>query len=225
MGCHRGRSGHDPRFRMNRAAKPAHSLPPGIVLAGGRSRRMGGGDKALLPLGGQALLAYIVDRIRPQVSILALNANGDASRFVDQHLPVVADTIGGSRGPLAGILTGLEWAVATSPASTHVLTVPCDTPFLPRDLVARLMSAVPGHDLACAASCGRLHGTVGVWPVRMAGELRAALQAGTAAKVGDWLDRYRLAIVDFTDGGGPDPFLNINRREDLAAARRVLEDR
>jgi molybdenum cofactor guanylyltransferase len=182
-----------------------------MILAGGRSRRMGGGDKCLMLLAGRPVLAHVIDRIRPQVAGLALNANGDATRFAGFHLPVVADDEADFAGPLAGILAALDWA---EPSASSVLTVPADTPFLPRDLVARLAEAGAP---AFARSAGRVHPVVGLWPLAQRETLRRALREEGLRKVEDWTARLTPRMVDF-DTGARDPFFNINTPEDLAKA-------
>ena len=198
----------------------------GVLLAGGQSRRMGGGDKCLRPLAGRPILAHVIDRARPQVGPLVLNTNGDPARFASFGLPVAADVVGGFAGPLAGVLTGLDWAAAQAPDCTHVASFACDAPFLPTDLVARLSTALieQGADLACAASQGRSHPVFGLWPVRLAGDLRQSMIEDEVRKVDIWTARYRLATVDFpmveTPAGPLDPFFNANRPDDLAKAER-----
>ena len=195
----------------------------GVILAGGLSRRMGGGDKTLLEIGGRALLDHVIERARPQVSTLALNANGDGARFERFGLPVIADVVEGYAGPLAGVLTGLEWAAAEVPDCAWVATFASDAPFLPDDLVARLVAAVEreGADLACASSAGRHHPVFGLWPVALAGPLRHALIIEAVRKVDIWTARYSLAIADF-EATPHDPFFNANRPEDLAHAEALL---
>ena len=126
--------------------------PVGIILAGGQATRMGGGDKGLRHLGGQTLLGHVIDRLSPQVADMALNANGDPARFAALGMDVVADSIDGFAGPLAGVLAGLDWA-AERGADT-VVSVAADTPFFPCDLVPRLHLAAEGmaHPLALAAT-------------------------------------------------------------------------
>ncbi|HEV2547749.1 MAG TPA: molybdenum cofactor guanylyltransferase MobA [Stellaceae bacterium] len=193
----------------------------GVILAGGLSRRLGGGDKCLRLLAGRPILAHIIERLRPQVDALALNANGDPARFAGFHLPVVADSITGFAGPLAGILAGLDWAAGRSDI-THVATAAADAPFLPLDLVHRLRRAreAEGSDLAGARSAGRAHPVFGLWPVALRDELRAAVSGGVR-KVDQWTAHYRLAHVDFPDGP-PDPFFNVNQLEDLIEAERLF---
>ncbi len=195
----------------------------GVVLAGGLSRRMGGGDKALLDLGGRTILDHVIERARPQVAALALNANGDAQRFERFGLPVIADVVEGYAGPLAGVLTGLEWAAAEAPDCAWVASFASDAPFLPDDLVARLLAAVEqgGADMACAASAGRHHPVFGLWPVALAGDLRKAVIDEGVRKVDIWTARYGLAVADF-EAEPHDPFFNANRPEDLAEAEALL---
>jgi molybdopterin-guanine dinucleotide biosynthesis protein A len=200
-------------------------LTIGLLLAGGLSRRMGGGDKCLRPLGGKPVLAHIIERAKPQVAALVLNANGDPARFAAYGLPVVADTIEGFAGPLAGVLTGMEWAAANRPEAAWLATFATDAPFFPRDLVTRLHAAMvrAGADLACARSNGQDHPVFALWPVRLAAALRRAMEEGVR-KVDVWTARYKLAVAEFA--AAPfDPFFNANRPEDLAEAERLLRAR
>ncbi len=201
------------------------SLPStvGVLLAGGLSRRMGGGDKCLRPLGDKPVLAHIIARARPQVSALVLNANGDPARFAAFGLPVAADVIEGFAGPLAGVLTGMEWAAERRRDALWLATFATDAPFFPRDLVARLHAAVALEqaDMACARSAGQDHPVFGLWPVRLRAELRNAMEEGVR-KVDLWTARYKLAVAEFP--AEPfDPFFNANRPEDLAEAERLLK--
>ncbi len=195
----------------------------GVLLAGGRARRFGGGDKALATLGGETILARVVASARPQVRALALNANGDPERFAEYGLPVIADVIADYAGPLAGVLTGLEWAAEHAPECAWVASFATDAPFVPANLVTRLVAAVArdGAEMACAASGGRAHPVFGLWPVALAGELRHALTAEGMRKIDAWTARYRLAVAEF--GCDPvDPFFNLNRPEDLARAETLV---
>jgi len=199
----------------------------GLLLAGGQSRRMGGGDKALRLLAGQTLLDRVIDRMRPQVAALVLNANGDPARFARFGLPVVADSVADFAGPLAGVLAGLDWTAANRPDCTLVVSIATDAPFLPADLVARLIKGMnaQGAALACAASGGQPHPVIGLWPVRLRDELRHALIAEGIRKVDVWTARYPLATVAFPDEiGGVDPFFNANRPEDLDRAAALLAE-
>jgi molybdopterin-guanine dinucleotide biosynthesis protein A len=180
----------------------------------------------LRALAGKPILAYVITRVRPQVSPLLLNANGDPARFAGFGLPVVADVVGDFAGPLAGVLTGLEWAAAQAPESAWLASFATDAPFLPADLVARMADAVEaqGADMACAASNGRDHPVFGLWPLGLAGDLRRAMVEEGLRKVDLWTARYNLVSVDFplveTPAGALDPFFNTNRPEDLAEAAR-----
>ena len=191
----------------------------GVILAGGRSARMGGGDKALLSLGGRPLLARVVDRLRPQVRGLALNANGDPARFAAFGLPVVPDPVGGFAGPLAGILGGLRWAGGQAEPPAGIVTAAADTPFFPADLAARFAAAAGAGGPAIARSNGRLHPVFGYFPVDCADDLDAFLRRQASRKVNDWLDRVGFTAVDFPGGTEhADPFFNVNTPADLAAA-------
>ena len=195
----------------------------GVLLAGGQSRRMGGGDKCLRLLGDQTILEHVIDRIRPQVGPLILNANGDPERFRPYGLPVVTDVVDGFAGPLAGILTGLRWTEINAPQCDWMLSVPTDAPFVPKNLTTSLQreTSARGAQLACAVSRGRTHPVVGLWPVALADALEHALVGEDIRKIDRWTARYRLVEVVFDDTG-VDPFFNANRLEDLAIAERLL---
>lgn len=188
--------------------------PAAVILAGGQARRMGGGDKALLTLAGRPLLSHVLDRIEPQVAGLCLNANGEADRFARFGVPVVADSVEGFVGPLAGVLAGLDWAAQRG--HDHVVSVAADTPFFPPDLVPYLMMGLDDGPICLAVTGGHVHPTFGVWPVALRDDLRAALNGGTR-RVLDWTEKHGATTVAFpaTD---PDPFFNINTPDDLALA-------
>jgi molybdopterin-guanine dinucleotide biosynthesis protein A len=196
----------------------------GVLLAGGLARRMGGGDKPLRLLAGRPLLDRVIERMRPQVAGLVLNANGDPARFAAYGLPVVEDSIPDFAGPLAGILAGLDWAAANRPGCAMIVSVATDAPFLPTDLAARLLAGLEreGADLACATSGVQAHPVIGLWPVRLRDELRRALVGEGIRKVDVWTARYRLATVAFADQPF-DPFFNANRPEDLDRAAELLD--
>lgn len=184
---------------------------------------MGGGDKCLRSLGGQPILARVIARARPQVGPLVLNANGDPARFAAFGLPVAPDPVEEFAGPLAGILAGLLWTRAHHPGVAWLASFPTDVPFFPADLVARLMVArtAQNADLACAESGGRVQPVFGLWPVALADVLHRDLADGSARKVDAWTARRRLATVAYPVEPF-DPFLNINRPEDEAAAERLI---
>jgi molybdenum cofactor guanylyltransferase len=195
----------------------------GLLLAGGQSRRMGGGDKALRLIGGVPLLDRVIERMRPQVETLVLNANGDPARFAGFGLPVVPDSVPDYAGPLAGVLAGLDWTAEHRPDCAYVVSVATDAPFLPRDLVSRLVRGMENSaaDLACAASGGQPHPVIGLWPVRLREDLRRAVADETIRKVDVWTARHRLTIVPFPSEP-LDPFFNANRPEDLTTAAALL---
>ncbi|MBI3516741.1 MAG: molybdenum cofactor guanylyltransferase MobA [Proteobacteria bacterium] len=195
-----------------------------MLLAGGLSRRMGGGDKCLRLLGGRSILERVIERVRPQATRLLINANGDPARFGEFGLPVAADAVEGFVGPLAGVLTGMLWARAHAPDIADIVTVPTDGPFVPRDLIARFVAArdQAGADLVQAASGGQVHPVAGLWPVRLAEDLRRTLVDEGIRKVDVWTARHRLVTVEFATAP-VDPFFNANRPEDLAVAERLLE--
>jgi len=184
---------------------------------------MGGGDKCLRLLGGKPLLAHVIDRLAPQIGRLALNANGDPARFAAFGLPVVPDIVEGFAGPLAGVLTGMAWAAENAPEAPWVLTAATDAPFLPVDLNAQLHRAVAadGADMGCAASGGRHHPVIGLWPVALRDALEQAMRDEDMRKVDRWTARYKLAVAEF-DAGPPDPFFNANRPEDIETAENFL---
>ena len=195
----------------------------GLLLAGGRATRMGGGDKGLRLLAGRPILDHVIERLRPQLSRLLLNANGDPARFAAYGLPVVGDSPPDFAGPLAGVLAGLEWAAREAPDCPLLLSAPTDAPFLPRDLVRRLWAGreSEGADIAMAASGGRTHPVVGLWPVALAPGASPRLVDEGLRKVDIWTARYRVAVVDFPIEA-VDPFFNANRPEDLAEAERLV---
>jgi molybdopterin-guanine dinucleotide biosynthesis protein A len=196
----------------------------GVILAGGLARRMGGGDKPLLRLHGRTLLEHAAQRLAPQCESLILNANGDASRFAGAGLPVVPDCLPDHPGPLAGILTALEWTAVHRPLVEWVVSVPGDTPFLPHDLVRRLHETreAAGRALACAASGPQAHYAVGIWPVRLRQELRQAIVAKGIRSIRDWAQPLGMAEAAWP-GIPYDPFFNINTPEDLARAAALVE--
>lgn len=196
--------------------------PPAVILAGGLARRMGGGDKPLRSIAGRPLLTNVIERLQPQCGALAINANGDPSRFGRFALPVIADTVHDFPGPLAGALAAMEWAATVQPDAHHVLTVPGDCPFLPRDLVARLDQArlAQNAEIAVAASGGHLHPVIALWPVALREALRTALVDEDIRKVERFTARYRRAEVEWPVTPF-DPFFNANTPEDVAEAERI----
>jgi molybdopterin-guanine dinucleotide biosynthesis protein A len=203
----------------------SQNAPPGFILAGGRSSRMGS-NKALLTLGTKSVLAHVVERLSPQVSEIAINAPAAFPGF--ETLDYIEDRASGQLGPLAGILTGMRHHATRAPDISHFLTVPCDSPFLPMDLAARLTAAADGpQTIVIASSLGRRHPVFGLWPVTLADDLEQWLIGDDNRRINAFLDHQRTVTVDFvpseTEAGRLDPFLNINTPEDLAHAQAFAE--
>ncbi len=194
----------------------------GVVLAGGRARRLRGGDKARIRIGEKTILERILTTLAPQCSQLIINANGDPRRFADAGLSIVADDPPDYAGPLAGILAGLDWTADHAPEIEWIVTAPGDCPFLPPDLVGRLHRAriEAGALLACAASGQRRHPVVALWPLSVRGDLRHALLNEGVHKVENWAARYSIAVAIWP-ATPVDPFFNVNTTEDVAEANRL----
>ena len=202
----------------------------GVLLAGGKSSRMGGGDKCLLPLSGRPMLRHILDRLKPQLADLIINANGDATRFSAFGLAVVEDRLGGYAGPLAGVHAALLWTRENRPGRRFVLSAATDTPFFPGDLVRRFEQALGGSSskLLVARSERGTHPVFALWPISLVETLEESLKNGLR-KVGEFVRREGAEPVDFPPveiaGREIDPFFNINRPEDLAEAEALLRGR
>jgi molybdopterin-guanine dinucleotide biosynthesis protein A len=199
--------------------KTEFPLTLGLVLAGGLARRMGGGDKAMIRIGDKTILERVLERLRPACANIVLNANGDPARFAQYGLPIVADSIPDFAGPLAGILAGLDWAATHAPGVSDVMSTPGDCPFLPWDMVERLHQARQDANLplACARSGDWRHPVVGLWPVALREDLRAALIVDGLRKIEVWTARHGIAIADWPSVP-VDPFFNVNTPEDAATA-------
>ena len=195
---------------------------PGVLLAGGLARRMGGGDKPMRQIAGCTILDRVIARLAPQCDGLIINANGDPARFAAFGLPVVPDGVADFPGPLAGILAALDWMAANRPEVPLMLSAAADCPFLPRDLVARLHHALTEQNaqLAVAASDGQSHPVIGLWSVALREELRHSLVVEDIRKIDRWTARYRLATVTWPTTP-LDPFFNANTVEDIAEAERL----
>ncbi|MBV9558851.1 MAG: molybdenum cofactor guanylyltransferase MobA [Bradyrhizobium sp.] len=195
---------------------------PGVLVAGGLARRMGGGDKPMRSIAGRTILERAIARLAPQCDGLVLNANGEPARFAAFGLPVIGDSVADFPGPLAGILAGLDWAATNRPEVEWMLSAAADCPFLPRDLVARLhrARAEQNAELAIAASAEQSHPVIGLWRVGLREELRHALVVEGVRKVGRWAARFSLATVIWPTTP-LDPFFNANTAEDLAEAERL----
>ncbi len=193
----------------------------GVILAGGQARRFGGGDKGQQMIGKQTILANIIAIFDKQLSNIAINANGDKNRFKQYNLPVFADTINGNQGPLAGILSGLEWVNKNHPNANYMITVPTDCPFIPFNLVEKLTDAVKsGAKMACVKTNDRHHPVIAIWPISLCMELRHAIIENNIRKIDQWTAQYNIAHVGFpTDRF--DPFFNINNADDLIKAKQI----
>jgi molybdopterin-guanine dinucleotide biosynthesis protein A len=209
---------------LNDVAAP---VPPtlGLVLAGGLARRMGGGDKARVTIGGVTILQRVLACLTPQCARIIINANGDPARFADTRLPVVADSVPDFAGPLAGALAGLDWAAANAPQCEWLVSVPGDCPFLPADLVTRLHNARvgAGMPLACARSGEWRHPVVALWPVSLREDLRLALVGEGLHKIELWTARHGVAVADWPVEP-VDPFFNVNTPEDAARAQAIAAE-
>ncbi len=226
-------SKRDASVRLDRSAQmwprchgmTDRDLTLGLILDGGRARRMGGADKGLSLLAGRPMLAYAIDRLRPQCAALAISANGDPARFRGFDLPVLPDDPPDFSGPLAGIVAGLDHCARNAPRLVAAASLAADAPFAPDDFVARLHEArrASGAEIAVAASGGRVHHVAALWPVALADELRRAVVHDGLRKVESALQRFRVAVVEWR-GAPLDPFFNVNTPEDLARAEALLRE-
>ncbi|MDG2474228.1 MAG: molybdenum cofactor guanylyltransferase MobA [Paracoccaceae bacterium] len=198
----------------------------GVILAGGLASRMGGGDKSLKLLGEKTILEYVIDRLSPQVTRVVLNANGDPQRFSKFKIPVIHDQTDRFLGPLAGVLSGLDWA--NDNGFNQIVTVAADTPFFPMSLVKTLCDSLSNSDsqIALATSNGKdskkiiRHPTFGLWPVSLRNNLRDSLNLGVR-KVVTWTELHDHVDVLFKIDV-EDPFFNVNTYEDLDIAKRRI---
>lgn len=193
--------------------------PPAVILAGGRSLRMGGGDKCLLPMQGKPLIAHILERLAPQTRDVMINTNSDPGPFLKFGLPVLSDAIGGFQGPLAGLLTGMLWSRRRHPHQVYLLSVAGDVPFLPLDLVARLHASLAGEqaDIAIAACPEASHPTIGLWPVDLAERLEHDLMETNIRSMLDWSSAFRVALTPFPS----EVLLNINTPAELDSCQKI----
>ncbi len=191
--------------------------PPAVILAGGRSSRMGGGDKCLLPVNEKTLIAHVLAAIAPQTGDILINTNSDPAAYLKFGLPVLPDVIPGFQGPLAGLLTGMLWSRRCHPRQAYILSVAGDVPFLPADLIARLARNLTEQrcDIALAKCPNGLHPTIGLWPVDLAERLEHDLMETTLRSVRDWAGQFRVAETMFASGS----LANINTPAELAACQ------
>jgi len=197
----------------------------GVILAGGKSTRMGGGDKALKQLGNKALLCTVIERLQPQVSALVLNSNNNPKHYSDFGIPIIADIVSGQLGPLAGVLSGMQWA--QKQGCKWIATVAADTPYFPENLVAELLKVQEQSksEIVLASTqnlSGQLktHPTFGIWSVELKENLQNNLQNGVR-KIVLWTQQRNCSKAIFT-GYEFDPFFNINTPEDLRQAENLM---
>ena len=195
--------------------------PPAVILAGGRSSRMGGGDKCLLPMNGKSLISHVLAAIAPQTGDIQINTNGDPGSYLKFGLPVLPDVIGGFQGPLAGLLTGMLWSRRRHSRQAYILSAAADVPFLPENLVARLARNLADQkaDIAIAKCADGLHPTIGLWPVDLAERLEHDLMETAIRSMRDWSGQFRVAEVMFASGA----LANINTPAELAACQGLAE--
>lgn len=200
------------------SSAPSRDAIAAVVLMGGRASRMGGGDKALIPLAGRPILAHALERLAPQVGSIALSANGDPARLACFGLPVLPDPAEGPEGPLGGVRAGLAWAAAL-PGVTHLATIPGDAPTPPRDLVARLLTAAEGG-LAAAVSPGGIEPLHALWPLSFSADLERLIAEGVASPRRALMTlRAREAVFSTPEG-----FRDVDTPDDLAAAKLSFRD-
>jgi molybdenum cofactor guanylyltransferase len=202
----------------------AHPPTLGVILAGGRARRMGGADKTRISVGGSSILQRVLHRLAPQCDALILSGNDDPARFADTGLPVIADSVPNFAGPLAGILAALDWMADHAAPTQWLASVPSDCPFLPRDLVERLHEArqKTNAQFACALSGQRRHPVIALWPVELRDDLRRALTIEGVRKVDEWTARYTVATAEWSVAP-VDPFFNVNTPEQAVEAETLAE--
>jgi molybdenum cofactor guanylyltransferase len=183
----------------------------GVILAGGRGQRMGGVDKGLMPLAGEPMIAHVLTALRPQVSTIVVNANRNLDQYAAFGCRVAADTIGDYYGPLAGMASAMEIT-----ATRYVLTVPCDSPLVAHDLVARLYRALSREqaEISVAHDGERMHPVFALLRCDLLPSLRDYLRGGER-KIDRWFARHKLAVASFADE--PETFVNVNNPEERAA--------
>ena len=194
--------------------------PPAVILAGGRSSRMGGGDKCLLPMNGKSLIAHVLAAVTPQTGDILINTNNDPAAYLKFGMPVLPDVIPGFQGPLAGLLTGMLWSRRRHPRQAYILSVAGDVPLLPPDLVAQLARNLTDQkaDIAIARCAQGLHPTIGLWPVDLADRLEHDLMETALRAMREWSGQFRVAEVTFASAS----LININTPAELAACRGPL---
>lgn len=191
----------------------------GAIIAGGRSSRMGGREKAFLELASKPLILHVIEQFEPQVDQLVINANGDAARFSEFGLEVVPDALTSLMTPLAGLHAALRFTKNVE--AKMLVTVPSDTPFLPFNLVAKLLEKALVRGAAIAASGDHEHFIIGAWKTELLDDLDRAIASDNVFRVKDWARRVSAQSVIWPVEPY-DPFFNVNAPDDLRIAEQIL---
>lgn len=205
---------------QNDKAQLASNTVLGLVLAGGSSQRLGGGDKALRPLGESSILHQVCARLKPQVRQIILSANSDPAFFASLPYTIINDGAWLNSGPLAGILAGCNYA--QQHGYSHVLSVAADTPFFPRDLLVKMTQPSEQAEIIFASSGGQAHPTFALWPANIAPSLENWLKETKRRSIRVFAANHSVAYADFDqpdEESGLDPFFNINTQAELTQAR------
>jgi molybdenum cofactor guanylyltransferase len=197
----------------------------GVIIAGGRSTRMGGGDKSLLKIGDVTILQAVHHKLEAQVKDIAINTNSDDPRFKIGSTPCFSDTLANFQGPLAGLLASMQWVRENRPSTTHIVTIASDSPFFPDNLTAELAANAPDAEtIIMAKSGGFNHPVFALWPVSLSNDLEKWLSDTGILKVMAWVRSHPHIFVDFPFERENDPFFNINTPEDLAIAQKIYQE-
>ncbi|MDP1700820.1 MAG: molybdenum cofactor guanylyltransferase MobA [Aestuariivirga sp.] len=191
----------------------------GAIIAGGRSSRMGGREKAFLELASKPVILHVIEQFEPQVDQLVINANGEPARFSEFGLDVVPDVLTSLTTPLAGLHAALKFTKSVE--ADVLVTVPSDTPFLPFNLVSKLMAKAVVRGAAIAASGDQVHYIIGAWKTELLDDLESAIARDNLFRVKDWAHRATAQKVEWPIKSH-DPFFNVNAPEDLRNAEQIL---
>ena len=192
-----------------------------VILTGGRSSRMGGGIKSLKKFNNKYIFDRIFENLQTQVDKVIINSNDSENLFVKYNVEVIKDSLEGFLGPLAGIHASFEWLNKNAPYINWLVTVPGDTPFIPKNLVKKLLDKVKNtnHKIVLAQSNGKTHPIIGIWHSNLFESLKNSLNSGNR-KIMNWASQNSLGYEEFTNSKY-DPFFNINCKEDLIEAKEI----
>ena len=192
-----------------------------VILTGGRSSRMGGGIKSLKKFNNKIIFDRIFENLQNQVQKIIINSNDLENLFANYNVEVIKDSIKGFLGPLAGIHAALEWLTINEPHINWLITVPGDTPFIPNNLVKKLLDKAKndGHKIVLAQSNAKTHPIIGVWHSSLYESLKNDLNSGVR-KILDWASKHPLGYAEFSNSKY-DPFFNINYEEDMIQAQEI----